>query len=38
MLSVDEDLVGEGGGKAGGSDVGYVLLLVLLELQGGGGG
>ena len=38
MLSVDEDLVGEGGGKTGGLDVGYVSLLVLLELQGGGGG
>ena len=36
-LSVDEDLVGEGGGKAGGPNVGYVSLLVLLELQDGGG-
>ena len=38
MLSVDEDLVGEGGGKTGGPNVGDVPLLVLLELQGSGGG
>ena len=31
-LSIDKDLVGESGGKAGGLNVGYVSLLVLLKL------
>ena len=38
MLSIDEDLVGEDGGKARGPNIGNVSLLVLLELQGSGGG
>ena len=32
VLSINKDLVGEDGGKAGGPNVGYVSLLVLLKL------